>query len=377
MIFYMWKLLYLYCLLAFERHPQLVAIEKKFQLWDMTGEMPGVEKVGPVYFSELCRSKPRRLLSMKSSGALNIKGCLQDSKKKCLSIKTNNSFQLKDSVSTRRVLLKGVPLKKRSVRGRGWLKGHPSAHDTDTIEEHVLSSRNSCYFISTECLRESGLSSTQLFAHSSKFPHFEKRSWGTCALVGLSDDLLLRDYGEDIDAHDVVIRMGHLPIEQYKRHVGSRSEIVIYRPGALKRDYKKQRPANVIAYLCRNPNDTRRKRSSSSSRKTSFVATSSAQSIFCDKNRGKNDYASSLLNQIYASMSPTKKSTTGTLYAIRLAFSRLCNRLDIYGISSGGGGTYFAPEAITKLKHGTELDSWLLHYLMKNYDTELKMCIYT
>jgi len=135
---------------------------------------------------------------------------------------------------------------------------------------------------------------------------------------------------------------------------------------------------DVKAYLCKNPVQAGKRRQviTVSSRKTSFDVVKNSGNIYCDKSQGMNDFAYSLLSQLYSSMSPMKSPTTGTLYAIRLAFSRLCSRLDIYGISSGGGGTYFEPEAITKPKHGTELDSWLLHYLMKNYEEELQTCIY-
>jgi hypothetical protein len=36
-------------------------------------------------------------------------------------------------------------------------------------------------------------------------------SWNTCAVVGNSGHLLRSKYGEDIDAHDVVMRMNQAP----------------------------------------------------------------------------------------------------------------------------------------------------------------------
>ena len=352
-----------------------VVVAKQFQLFDMTGKMPGVEKLGIGYLSKLCLSKPMRMLDDEHSDGQNIRECLKNTSSKCPSIKTKRISG--NFGSSRRELLKRVPLKNRERREQGWLNGHPNQEDYDFIDRHVRSSRKNCFIISRECI-QAGLSSTELFRYESNFPLFETHSWGSCAIVGLSDDMLLREHGNDIDTHDVVIRMGNLPLTGYKKFVGSRSDIVLFRPGALKRDRKEHRASDVKAYLCKNPTHLRNNEHTLQiSKKTSFNTMKNTGSIYCDKTRGQNDYAFSLLNQLYKNMAPFKVPTTGTLYAIRLAFSRLCGRVDIYGISSGGGGTYFEPEAVTKKKHGTELDSWLLHYLMKNYEEELRTCIYS
>ena len=179
----------------------------------------------------------------------------------------------------------------------------------------------------------------------------------------------MRSYGEEIDLHDVVIRMGHVPIKNYGKFVGYRSDFTWYRPGALNRGKAKYRASDLSAYLCKNGIHIQ----NSLGKRTRYRSVPA--SIACDTHGGKHDFAFHLLSDVYSSMSPGRKSTSGTLFALRLAFSRFCSRLDIYGISSGGGGTYFEPEALTKMKHGTELDSWLLHYLMLNYSKELNMCI--
>lgn len=357
---------------------QVLLSRASLSLFDMTGSMPGVEKVGTPYYSPLCFSKPVRLLESEYTNAVNIRECILNSTTNCLSKEVAQSlFTLKANEQQklpRRSLLKRIQLRDRKRRGAGWLKGHPNENDIATIKKFVLMSRNNCFFLSKECLKY-GLTNKDLLEYEQIIPRFEKRSWGTCALIGLSDDMLLHEYGKDIDSHDVVIRMGHLPLDNYKKHVGSRSDMVIYRPRALKRDYKSHRPLDVKVYLCNNPTTGKLWRTSTN-KKLSFSTIRSSADIYCDTAGGKHDYAEHLLRELYTSMSPRKKPTTGTLYALRLAFSRLCNRLDIYGISSGGGGTYFEPNALTKRKHGTELDSWLLHFLMKNYEHELKTCIY-
>lgn len=361
-------------ILLFLLFPHINTAGKPSELFDMTGRMPGVEKVGSLYFSKLCSTKPVRILEPKMSSGNNIKECLENTTKKCPSvdIKINT---VEHFSSNRRELLKRVPVKDRKRREQGWLNGHPNHQDYELIHRYVHLSRKSCFFVTRECM-ESGLTNTELSSYASNFPHFETRSWGSCAFVGLSDDMLSRKYGDDIDSHDIVIRMGHLPLSKYREFVGSRSDIVLYRLGALKRDQAAHRPKDVKAYLCKNPSRVR-DQLIKVTRKTTFKAVKNTGSIYCDKVRGRNDVAFSLLKQLYKNMAPNKMPTSGTSYALRLAFSRLCGRLDIYGISSGGGGTYFEPEAVTKVKHGTELDSWLLHYLMKNHERELQMCIYS
>ena len=354
--------------------PHLIISSASSSFLDMTGSMPGVEKIGSTYYSPLCMSKPVRLLDSEYTDANNIRECILNSTAKCLSKEAVHLNASESQKLPRRSLLKRIPLKGRKRRGVGWLKGHPNDKDIEIIQKFVLTSENNCFFLSKECLKY-GLTNKDLVEYEGVIPRLERRTWGSCALIGLSDNMLFHEYGKDIDSHDVVIRMGHLSLDKYKKHVGSKSDIVIYRPRALKRDNKSHRPLDVKVYLCKNP-ITAKLRRTSSNKKLSFSTMRNSADIYCDTTNGKNDHAGHLLRALYASMSPRKKPTTGTLYALRLAFSRLCNRLDIYGISSGGGGTYFEPNALTKKKHGTELDSWLLHFLMKNYESELKTCIY-
>ena len=48
-------------------------------------------------------------------------------------------------------------------------------------------------------------------------------SLGSCALVGNSGSLLYRQYGKEIDAHDVVYRFNQAPSESWEQHVGART----------------------------------------------------------------------------------------------------------------------------------------------------------
>eukprot|EP00854_Cymbomonas_tetramitiformis_P012004 gene12003-14184_t len=53
----------------------------------------------------------------------------------------------------------------------------------------------------------------------------KKMSWDSCAIVGNGGGLKFSKYGQDIDSHDVVIRMNQAPTIGYEEHVGSKTTI--------------------------------------------------------------------------------------------------------------------------------------------------------
>ena len=53
--------------------------------------------------------------------------------------------------------------------------------------------------------------------------HDIKVKWGTCAVLGNSGQLLGKERGREIDAHDVVYRFNQAPVKGYEQFVGSRS----------------------------------------------------------------------------------------------------------------------------------------------------------
>lgn len=50
------------------------------------------------------------------------------------------------------------------------------------------------------------------------------RRFGRCAVVGNSGSLLLGEYGEEIDAADVVFRVNQAPTQRYAKHTGTKTD---------------------------------------------------------------------------------------------------------------------------------------------------------
>uniref|UniRef100_A0A061RGY4 Cmp-n-acetylneuraminate-poly-alpha-8-sialyltran sferase n=1 Tax=Tetraselmis sp. GSL018 TaxID=582737 RepID=A0A061RGY4_9CHLO len=68
----------------------------------------------------------------------------------------------------------------------------------------------------------------------SKLPHRDQNfSFGTCAIVSNSGNLLEAHYGLEIDKHDAVFRINNAPTVGYERHVGSKTTFdLLNRPHA-------------------------------------------------------------------------------------------------------------------------------------------------
>lgn len=58
----------------------------------------------------------------------------------------------------------------------------------------------------------------------------ESFTWDSCAIVGSSGSLLLQDLGEEIDAHEMIMRFNGAPAYGYERQVGSRTTLRFSNP---------------------------------------------------------------------------------------------------------------------------------------------------
>mmetsp|Transcript_42133 Transcript_42133/g.134717 ORF Transcript_42133/g.134717 Transcript_42133/m.134717 type:complete len:201 (+) Transcript_42133:107-709(+) len=195
-------------------------------------------------------------------------------------------------------------------------------------------------------------------------PSITTGEWGTCAFVGLSDAVLRRSDGADIDQHDTVIRIGQVPLSKFKTRVGTKATIVISRSREAMSEGKLR-----MARVGSAPKEYR------------------GASFYVEGNHGMKNMPFLEVNnlerqgsagggdvyfhhELYRRMSGmvrirgskrTRHSTTGLDHVLRVVVSGYCTRVDVYGLGADGGGVYWnKPEVMAKI-HSPALESWVLH----------------
>ncbi|XP_049931624.1 sialyltransferase-like protein 1 isoform X2 [Nymphaea colorata] len=143
-------------------------------------------------------------------------------------------------------------------------------------------------------------------------PPFFPRQFRTCAVVGNSGDLLKTEFGQEIDAHDAVIRDNEAPVnEKYAKYVGLKRDFRLVARGVAR---------NMIA-----------------------VVNGSADEVLIIKSlthRDFNTMIKTLPNPVYLFQGIVlRKGAKGTgMKSIELALS-MCDIVDIYGFTVDPGYT--------------------------------------
>ena len=68
--------------------------------------------------------------------------------------------------------------------------------------------------------------------------------------------------------------------------------------------------------------------------------------------------------------------TTGFTHILRIILSQFCEEVDVFGLSPNCGGHYYNLNSQMKNHHSCELESWVLHYIMKNAYEKTKICVF-
>jgi hypothetical protein len=71
--------------------------------------------------------------------------------------------------------------------------------------------------------------STKSCGNLAETSDYKVGSLGNCVYVGAGDKLLKYKYGKDIDLFDTIFRIGYYPVKKYKRHNGSRTDVLLVR----------------------------------------------------------------------------------------------------------------------------------------------------
>jgi len=88
----------------------------------------------------------------------------------------------------------------------------------------VLESRRTGLYVLPSLLPRIKRVIDQFFNVPPSDPHFGKK-WKTCAIVGNSGTLLEAEYGPQIGAHEMVMRINLAPVKGFEAHVGPRTDV--------------------------------------------------------------------------------------------------------------------------------------------------------
>ena len=322
------------------------------------GKTPGVKQTGdPSYLSENCKAAPKKLLDESHS--------LSSSQKRAFN----------------RILLSKI-----KMRPPAWEYPHISSEDLKSLEaliQEYSNSSNFCPFLSRPCIREDieyfvkdrHTISTRVFSSDevSRFPLIRTGSWGSCAFIGLADTILLHKRGNDIDAHDTIIRLGEIKLNPYEEYVGSKTDITWIRRRAKmasRGSILKDRKNMVRMYIGHNNGIPG----------MPTLGLAGAITIMSGQSHSLPEklyemFAVKDWNKGHKGKRKSRSASTGFKDAIFLIFSKFCQRVDLYGFSSNCGGAYFNPRHLMQSLHNCELESWFLHHLMREY-TDLNVCVH-
>jgi len=202
-------------------------------------------------------------------------------------------------------------------------------------------------------------------------PSIPAGSWGSCAFVALGNNMIHTPRGAQIDHHDLVIRLGHAPVKEFAKYVGSRTDVVLSR-GVGSRMRSDMAQEGTKFYIGSNAG-------------TGLETLKGFEVDYPPINytdlKGPAMSPRHLASNIYSTMTTPlggkpRGGTTGFHSVLRQIYTNFCSRLDLFGFSADGGPGYYSDAAAPmKLHHASELESWSLHHIMKHYE-ELNTCVY-
>jgi hypothetical protein len=178
-------------------------------------------------------------------------------------------------------------------------------------------------------------------------PALRKDSLGTCAFIGTGDQLLQAKFGDEIDAHDTVIRY-NTPIKGFERNVGTKTTLMF-----VKGHYKTSAKPKLGYFEAKVP----------------LPKGSNVDAIDTDVGmRPMRTLRNELVN-IWLKRNKIKdgKPAAGLMRTQMLVKSGLCTSVDLYGFSTKGSvrsGKYFDKKAIVTKGHTIDWDGWILSAMM-------------
>ena len=329
------------------------------------GSTPGVLTPGDSqYLSEMCMTRPSKKLDFK--------------------VELLPSFKKKTESGQHNRILLSVKKDGKKSRPPAWGSQHINSDDIQYIENLIAELHNLCPFSVKNCVmpetryvferRGIKYNITVSWKEWRDLPDIREGEWGSCALVGLGDNVFGNKRGKQIDNHDVVIRLGELPIERYKEYIGSKTDVI------WARRVGKMAPLGTTS----KEHETRRWYIGKHNGNVDVPLLK----IFAHRKRIKQENviidSNSLADDLYKRLKVSKwnknarrqkerSPTSGFRDALLLISSKFCQRIDLYGFSANCGGAYHNQNHLMQLTHNCELESWFFHYLMKTHLPFLKI----
>ncbi|QDZ22096.1 sialyltransferase [Chloropicon primus] len=215
-----------------------------------------------------------------------------------------------------------------------------------------------------------------------RLPAFESLKLGTCAMVGNADNLLERNYGKEIEDHDFIVRFNVIT-EPYKDHVGHRADGML-----IKTNYKNTENHRDVVPTMYNlfPKYTPFELNPENlpGGKMPWVYNTHDYS---DWRRDEEQMFWAYIEEKNLTTSagfygdtgvPKLPHPTGGITRVRslitLLRSGVCDRLDLYGFSIGGG-KYFKPEAKVSTAHPIQSENYFYRLWMAT-GVQGKFCVY-
>jgi len=298
---------------------------------------------------------------------------------------------LADIELDRRKLLSSKERSKRRIAG--WKSG--MFHDAELVLDSwlaLLDLNGTCAFEVQQCCspksqrfrRVSHKHAGVLFQYS-ETPDSElacksqisipKRSWGSCAFIASGATLLRQTWGKFIDKHDTIIRLGHMPLKDWEEYTGLRTDVLIGR-GTIQSKFAQSEEKNLKFLIGKDSTPNLRV-----SEKIQ-VSDSTVIKPTRDHHKAKLILGDPRVADILYDISTiplhgkSRGPTTGFTHVLRIILSQFCEEVNVFGLSPNCGGHYYNLKSQMKSHHSCELESWVLHYIMKNAYKKAKMCVF-
>jgi hypothetical protein len=251
-------------------------------------------------------------------------------------------------------------------------KGAPSVAAALKIAEQLTDARD-CWFMDKTCvdavspgngkqwIRKYMSAETTVTDILEDLPDFGKGQLGTCALIGSADNMLKKGWGNQIDAHDFVVRFNS-KMKGFEKDIGFKTDGLWQKDSYVGAIGGTQKPAKYYMIPKIIPKN--------------FKRVDGARVV---------GYSVALpawrkaITEIYKIYKKDKKITKGTptgglARMISLMESGACTRVDIYGFS-GGGGKYFKKSAVVKDEHIISVEHYIRRLMMAT-GLRGKVCVY-